>query len=204
MDPVEPRVPYPPNADIGAVDAQLAELVAKRFQLVGGDVVMPSTASVEQWAAQFGVSGAVLRRVFWSLRLASLLPETLFARRTQDPLGVVPIMRRVVWDTFHFTVTHAVQYPDASVVSTILVDHAEGDQPLDVQVALAVESADQVYAVHLEDSQGHPPRVHQSWRVEPRLPDAVETVTFFVVPGEPHMPRWEPKVVTIPQPLTLT
>lgn len=47
LDPVEPRVPYPPNADIGAVDAQLAA-VAKRWQLVGDDVIMPSTTYIDQ------------------------------------------------------------------------------------------------------------------------------------------------------------
>lgn len=208
LDPVEPRGPYPPNADIGAVDTQLAELVAKRWRLVGDDVVMPSTASLDQWAAQFGMPSAALRRIFWSLRLASLMPEAFFARRTEDPIGVVPIMRRVAWATFHFTVTHAVQYPGSSLVSTVLIDRAvgdaiEGDALLDVQLALAIESGDQVFAVHLEEQQGQAPQVRQTWRVEPRLPDALEAVTFLVVPGEPRQPRWQPKVVTVPQPLTV-
>lgn len=68
-----------------------------------------------------------MRRICWSLRLASRLPEALFARRTEDPVGIVPIMRRVAWETFHFTVTHAVQYPRSSLVSTVLIDHAVGD-----------------------------------------------------------------------------
>ncbi|MCY0877996.1 MAG: hypothetical protein OWU84_03495 [Firmicutes bacterium] len=208
MEPVEPRVPYPPNAAIEAIDAQLAELAAKRLQMVGNSVIMPSTAAIDQWAAQFGVPSAALRRIFWSLRLASLVPEALFARRTDDPLGVLPIMRRVTWATFHFTVTHAVQYPDSSVVNTVLIDHAageaaDGDSPLDVQIALAIESSDQVFAVHQEEQQGRAPVVQQAWRVEPRLPDTVEAVTFMLVPGEPRWPQWRPKVVTVPQPLTV-
>lgn len=203
MDPVHADAPYPPNPDIEAVDAQLAELVAARYRLVSDDLVMPSTAYVERWAEKFGVRSAVLRRVFWSLRVASLLPEAMFARRTQDPLGVVPIMRRVAWDTYQFTVTHAVQYSDSSLVSTVLVDHTGGEQSLDALLALAIESPDRVYGVHPEESHGQPPRVHQTWRVEPRLPERMDGVIFMLVPGEPRLPRWEPKPVIVPQPLTL-
>jgi hypothetical protein len=183
------------------VDAELVALVAKRCHLVGEELVMPSTAYIEEWATQFDLPSAVLRRIFWSLRQTSISPEAAVSRRTQDPLGIVSIMRRVAWESFHFTVTHAVQYADSSLVSTVLVDHAASGQPLDVQVSLAIESADRVFAVHLEASQSHPPRVHQTWRVEPRLPDVTNTVTFLVIPGESHEPRWAPKVVTVTQPM---
>ena len=197
------RQTYPSVPELEAIDAALARAIAERYRTTGENGPLPDDRHLEDWAKELDIPVSLLHRVFWGLDMASHLPPTMFARRSDIPQGILPIMRTVRWESFHFSVTHAVQYADASIVSTVLVDQAADNQMLlEAEFDLAVAGPGVTYTVQRENASGPPPRLEQTWRVEPRLPESVAALRFTLMPGA-ESPRLEPKRIPLNGPLVV-
>ena len=171
----EPEGPY--GEDALRVDREICRLVAERDRLAAGERLHPGAARLLEWSKEFGVGELSLRNLFAQLaatpRLEALPPTPEGLRR------VLEVMRRVERDGLAVTLTHCMQYRNASVIHCEI--EAPGYRIPHGSVLLEVEGTG--YESRHHHAQGGGGKWSAAFVVWPALPDDLRAVTFILRQG---------------------
>ena len=179
----EPEGPYGEEA-LG-IDREICRLVAERDRLAAGARLHPGAERVLAWAKEFGVGELSLRNIFAQLaarpQLEALPPMPEGLRH------VLEIMRRVEREDLTVTLTHCMQYLNASVVHCEI--EAPGRRVPHGSVVLEVDRPG--YECRPHHAQGGGGKWSAAFVIWPPLPDDLRGVTFTVRQGVPMEPPVE-------------
>ncbi len=159
------------------IDREICRLVAERDRLAAGERLHPGAERVLAWSKEFGVGGLSLRNLFAQLaatpRLEALPPTPEGLRR------VLEIMRRVDANGLTVTLTHCMQYVNASVVHCEI--EAPGRRVAYGSVVLEVDGTG--YESRHHHAQGGGGKWSAAFVIWPALPDDLREVTFTMRQG---------------------
>ena len=180
---MEPEGPY--GEEAARVDEEICRLLAERDRLAAGERLHPGADRLRQWSGEFGSSESRLRSLFANL---AGLPR----REAQPPMPeglrrVLEIMRRVEREDLTVTLTHCMQYLNASVVHCEI--EAPGQRVPHGSVVLEVDRPG--YECRPHHAQGGGGKWSAAFVIWPPLPDDLRGVTFTVRQGVPMEPPVE-------------
>jgi hypothetical protein len=184
-----PEGDAPYTEELRQIDAEICRLVAARVRSTGDLRVVPDEAQMMSWAEECRLGQLRVRNVIAAVasatRLNSLPPEP------RGLIAVVPLLRRQVAEAMEFTLTHVMQYENASVVhldvrvdSGAMLGHAQR-----FELEVGVEG----YEVWHVGGAGSDTHRQADFIVRPTLPDDLAMVAFTLRPGRADPPRPEPR-----------
>lgn len=182
---IEPEGPY--GEEAARVDEEICRLLAERDRLAAGERLHPGADRLRQWSGEFGSGESRLRSLFANL---AGLPR----REDQPPMPeglrrVLEIMRRVERDGVTCSLTHCLQYENASVVHLELA--ASGRRIPHGTLELEVDRPE--CRTRYWGGHGGGSGVYGfDFIIWPALPDDLSQVTFTLRQGEATEPPAEP------------
>ncbi len=180
----EPEGPYGDEA--ARIDEGICRLLSERDRLAAKERLHPGADRVRRWSEQFDIGEGRLQSLFANLaavrQLESQPPMPEGLRR------VLEIMRREGRDGVSVTLTHCLQYGNASVIHCEIA--AAGRRI--AHGSLELEVAGREYRTRHSSGHGGGGAYGLEFIVWPALPDDLSRVTFRLRQGKGLEPPAEP------------
>jgi hypothetical protein len=173
------RVPNEYNEAMRKIDESLLQLLTERKSLAKGKRFYPDKEILQEWSTRFGIE---IPQINW---LLNSLNENypVMPNEPGDLEQVIPIMKKTILGDFEYTMTHAMQHQNSSIVS-IEIKLLLLDMPISnfrPQLQLDV-IGNQNYRVMRNGSRGGGGQMQLSYLVIPRLPDNLQDLHFALIP----------------------
>lgn len=182
--PKKSSVPYDPALVL--IDERLCQLLAARNKTAGDRPGIPDQDLIEKWAEQYDLAPEWLQLFF--LRLENRQPAIPFVM-PENLRSVVPLMKTAEHGDITYTITHMMQYANASVVHLEIemkhpYQHLSHIEP---QLNLSVVGQE-TYQVRMSQSSSNGGKSSMQFTVTPPLPDNLEWIGFGLVPCKRERP----------------
>lgn len=106
-------VPNQYNDECKKIDESILQLLHERKLLANGKRLTPPQEIRQEWAEKYGMDEAELG---WFLYTLNSKTRPVFPDEYGELSGVLPIMKTTVLDGFTYTLTHAMQHKNLSIV----------------------------------------------------------------------------------------
>ncbi|MCC8435847.1 hypothetical protein HP567_014990 [Brevibacillus sp. M2.1A] len=174
-------VPNQYNDECKKIDESILQLLRERKVLANGKRLTPPQEIRQEWAEKYGIDEAELG---WFLHTLNSEIRPVFPDEHGELIGVLPIMKTTVLDGFTYTLTHAMQHKNLSIVhveiKSGLTDY-EDIGMLRPHLMLEIKSS-QEHHVRKSGARGSERKISLQFMVSPALPDQLDSVGFSLTP----------------------
>lgn len=179
-------ISYEYNDEVKKIDEQILTRIQERKAITGSRRFFPEQETLEELGAKFEMDTTQVALYLNSLNEA--VPRRQFWEEPGLLLGVLPIVKRTVFEDCEYTLTHAMQYEAFSIVTVEIKYMKEATGHVHLRTALTLEIlSETAYEVEQYGGQGGGVHTQMHFLVSPPLPDHLETVGFSLIPGSEQM-----------------
>lgn len=174
------------NDEVKKIDEQILTLIQERKAITGKKRFSPESELLEAWSTRFDMDTAQIVQYIHSLNEA--VPRRKYWEEPGLLLGVLPIVKRIVFEDCEYTLTHAMQYETLSIVTVEIKYLKETVEHIHLRAALTLEIiSEAVYEIQPHGGHGGGAHTQMQFLVSPPLPTDLDTVQFSLVPGVDRM-----------------
>lgn len=180
------RAVYEYNAEVKRIDEQILTLIQERKAITGKKRLSPDSELLEEWAARFEMDTSQIVQYLHMLNDA--VPRRKYWEEPGVLLGVLPIVKRTIFEDCEYTLTHAMQYEALSIVTVEIKYLKETVEHIRLRAALALEIMSEVaYEIQLHGGHGGGAHTQMQFLISPPLPNDLDTVEFSLIPGSERL-----------------
>ncbi|MBW5466458.1 hypothetical protein GPJ61_01045 [Brevibacillus formosus] len=174
-------VPNQYNDECKKIDERILQLLHERKVLANGKRLTPPQEIRQEWAKKYGMDEAELG---WFLHTLNSETRPVFPDEYGELIGVLPIMKTTVLDGFTYTLTHAMQHKNLSIVHVEIKSVMTDDENIGrIRPHLILEIASsQEHHVRKSGARGSDREISLQFMVSPALPDQLDSVRFSLTP----------------------
>lgn len=180
------------NDAVKKIDENILKLISERRAITNGKRFLPSKDVVEAWAKQLNMK---IPEVYHFLHTLNLGAETILPNEKGDLISILPIMKKVTKDHVTYTITHAMQYENCSIVHLDISYQKKENAVARIQPRLRLEVVSpEDYQIRHNGMHGGGTTIEMEELVIPKLPDDLLSVSFSLIP---YLSEFENKVTEI-------
>ncbi|MEK5252425.1 hypothetical protein [Paenibacillus sp. FSL E2-0201] len=174
------------NDEVKKIDEQILTLIQERKAITGKKRFSPESELLEEWSTRFEMDTSQIVQYIHSLNEA--VPRRKYWEEPGLLLGVLPIVKRIVFEDCEYTLTHAMQYETLSIVTVEIKYLKETVEHIHLRAALTLEIiSEAVYEIQPHGGHGGGAHTQMQFLVSPPLPTDLDTVQFSLIPGVDRM-----------------
>lgn len=179
-------IPNEYNDEVKNIDEQILTLIQQRKTITGSNRFFPEGELLEEWASRFEMDTIQIAQYLHSVNGA--VPRRKFSEEPGLLLGVVPIVKRTIFEDCEYILTHAMQYEEFSIITVEVKYLKETVGSVHLRTALTLEIlSETVYEVQQYGGHGGGAHTQIQFLISPPLPTDLETVEFSLIPGLDRM-----------------
>ncbi|MGG4439797.1 hypothetical protein [Brevibacillus fortis] len=173
-------VPNRYNDECKKIDECILQLLHERKVLANGKRLIPPQEIRQEWAERYSIDEDELG---WFLHTLNSEARPVFPNENGELIGVLPIMKTTILDGITYTLTHAIQHKNVSIVH-IEIKMADTDEDIGMlRPHLMLEIAtSQEHHVRKSGARGSDREISLQFTVSPALPDQLDGVCFSLTP----------------------
>lgn len=174
------------NDEVKNIDEQILELIQQRRAITGNKHFFPESKQLEEWTSRFEMDTTQIAQYLHSVNGA--ISRRKLSEEPGSLLGVLPIVKRTIFEDCEYILTHAMQYEAFSIVTVEIKYIKEAVGNVHLRTALKLEIRSET-AYEVQQYGGHGGGVHTQIKflISPPLPEQLDAIEFSLIPGSDWM-----------------
>lgn len=117
-------IPNEYNDEFRSIDETILRLLNERKLLANGKRYFPTKEIMEEWATSYELD---IPTISWLMHSLNERSQPKMPNEPGELLSVLPIMKKTVVDGFEYSLTHAMQHKNASIVF-LEIEQVQGEE----------------------------------------------------------------------------
>jgi hypothetical protein len=187
-------IPNEYNDEFRSIDETILRLLNERKLLANGKRYFPTKEIMEEWATSYELD---IPTISWLMHSLNERSQPKMPNEPGELLSVLPIMKKTVVDGFEYSLTHAMQHKNASIVF-LEIEQVQGEEMnghVRPQLLLEVKG-NQEYYVRRNGSHGGGGQAQVRFMVTPPLPNNINECSLGLIPYAAPM-EYPPKEIIL-------